>query len=251
MVTVSNQFDDLGLPQTLEVHNPNALCVPTEKNPMPPGQPLVRDHYKCYDAMGPIVSRPVTLADQFQYREVTVLHPILFCNPADKNGGGIVNQIDHITCYMTDPPGGLVPGMVTIRNQFYQYESLELGPPMALCVPSKKIEWTPVTTTTTTQETTTTVIVETTTTTSPPTTTTTMPPPIECAAAAAPMCDGWCPPEQECVENFQAPGTCVCEMSIAVCGDGQFGPPQCWGSCPPEAPICREVMAGMCGCTPY
>jgi len=246
MVTVSNQFDDLG-PQYLEVYNPDALCVPTEKNPMPPGQPLMRDHYKCYGAAGSPVFRSVTLMDQFQDAYVMVLHPILFCNPADKNGEGIVNQIDHLTCYATDPPG-LIPPMVTIRNQFHQQgEYLELGPSLALCVPGKKIGWTPVTTTTTTQETTTTAIVDTTTTTTTSTPTTTLLPPPPCEQSLPPACDGACPPGTECV---QAGPLCVCELSIAVCGDGQFGPPLCWGSCPPEAPICRD-MGGMCVCTPY
>ena len=132
VVEVMNQFG----PQTLDVGNPNSLCVPTEKFPGPIPLPLMLDHYKCYDAFGPPVLFPATLTDQFQPQAVTVMDPFLFCNPVDKNGEGITNPDGHLTCHYTEPPG-LPIGPIPVRNQFHE-DIVDVWEPLGLCVPSSK-----------------------------------------------------------------------------------------------------------------
>jgi len=67
-------------------------------------------------------------------------------------------------------------------------------------------------------------------------------------AGSPPQCDGECPPGEECVQDTLGnPANCICESSIATCGDGQFPAPQCWGECPPATPICADV-GGSCAC---
>jgi hypothetical protein len=177
-VTVANQF---GL-HDLEIQKPDALCVPTEKFPPAP-VPLLRDHYKCYEASGPLVGAPVNLLDQFGPASVTLIEPVLFCNPVDKNGEGISNDFDHLTCYQTEPPGVPV-GLIPFLNQFHE-DVLDVGPPVALCVPSEKLGWTTTTSTTTT---------------------TTLPA-DPCEFTPWPICNGFCPPGLFCRPD---PGTCQC-----------------------------------------
>jgi len=141
-VSVDNQFRN---GQTLTVKQPDLLCVPSEKFPQPIPVPLNRDHYKCYEAQGDPVNAIVTLADQFRPETgVQVVEPFLFCTPVDKNGEGILNPVEHLTCYHTLPPG-LPVGIIPIRNQFGM-DTLDVSSPVALCVPSIKHWGTPTTT---------------------------------------------------------------------------------------------------------
>jgi hypothetical protein len=138
-VSIDNQFG----PQLLEVVGaPEKLCVPTEKFPGPVPQPLPRDHFNCYPVFGSPVGAPVSLVDQFQGLLSTALNPILFCNPVDKNGGGILNPADHLTCYDLLPEG-LAVGPVPIRNQFFDPTLLTVDVASALCVPSTKVAFGP------------------------------------------------------------------------------------------------------------
>jgi hypothetical protein len=131
-VISTNQFGS----QTLNLGISRTLCVPTEKL-FTPG-PVSIDHFHCYDAAGPSVDIGVSIRDQFQPQSVAVLDPFLFCNPADKNGEGIQNPIDHLTCYNYIPPGMPV-GPVPIINQFFpESTQLDVADPFALCVPSLK-----------------------------------------------------------------------------------------------------------------
>jgi hypothetical protein len=123
---------------TLTLGTSRHLCLPTEKLIPPPG-PASTDHFHCYDATGPSVDIGVSLADQFQHQNVTVLDPVLFCNPADKNGSGIQNPTDHLTCYTYTPAGAPVLPLVPIINQFFpEATQLDVAEPLALCVPSLK-----------------------------------------------------------------------------------------------------------------
>jgi hypothetical protein len=130
-VISTNQF---GV-QPLTLGTPDSLCVPTEKL-ISPG-PVDLDHYKCYQAAGAPVDVGVTILDQFQFHETLVLEPKLFCTPADKNDEGIDDEINHLTCYRTDPVGQ-TPGLIPISNQFSALDQLELIEPDLLCVPSTK-----------------------------------------------------------------------------------------------------------------
>jgi hypothetical protein len=131
-VISTNQFGA----QSLNLGNSRYLCVPTEKL-LTPG-PVSIDHFHCYDATGPSLDIGVSLADQFQQQSVSVLDPFLFCNPADKNGEGIQNPTDHLTCYNYTPPG-LPVGPVPFTNQFFPASDvLDVFEPVALCVPSLK-----------------------------------------------------------------------------------------------------------------
>ena len=131
-VISTNQFG--AQPLTLGV--PDSLCVPTEKLISPGTVDL--DHYKCYGATGAQIDVGVTLLDQFQARTALVLEPELFCTPADKNGEGIDDPINHLTCYSTNPVGQ-PPGLIPITNQFLAGDQLDLLGPDLLCVPSTKI----------------------------------------------------------------------------------------------------------------
>lgn len=143
VVRLSNQFDRPGQPpQTWRVLEPVALAVPTHKPPHELPQGL--DHYRCYAANGNPIFEGVGLIDQFlPFAGRVVLDPVLFCNPVQKTHAGavtpILNPDQHLACYSTTR----VPfqGQRDIRNQFGG-QTLALGPPDTLCVPTRKIAWT-------------------------------------------------------------------------------------------------------------
>jgi hypothetical protein len=103
------------------------------------------DHFKCYrakDLKNPkFIGTTVALSDQFGVNDgaFDVKKPALFCNPADKNGEGIRNPADHLTCYKVKGPK--LPKEdrpnVEIANQLGALE-LEVQKPFLLCVPSTK-----------------------------------------------------------------------------------------------------------------
>ena len=137
-VRVTNQF---GV-RNLRLGPARELLVPTRKLIGAQG-PLSIDHFACYSATGGRINKIVTVVDQFHTAPVTrqVREPFLFCNPADKNGEGIVNLDDHLTCYHTQPPG-LPIGTVPIFNQFNPPGlpdlPIQVQEDVALCVPSEK-----------------------------------------------------------------------------------------------------------------
>jgi len=250
-VRLANQFGS----QALSVRAPVTLCVPTEKYPEPPGIPLLRDHYKCYQASGapPSDILPVSLADQFQEQQgVQVLEPYSFCTPVDKNGEGILNPFEHLTCYNTSMLPGIIPGAIPVRNQFHQLEVLEVLEPFGLCVPSWKL--TVVITPTTTTQPPTTITTTTTTTTEPPTTTTTTTvtttstttiPTLCCEFPPGPDYPGLIPAcldtfaghaEQKCfyLGGILLPG--VCDPISERCVQGEVSPSDVCCQCPVPSP---------------
>jgi hypothetical protein len=101
------------------------------------------DHYKCYkvkDLKNPKFSTAtVSLTDQFGINDGSfeVKKPFLFCNPADKNGQGILNVDDHLTCYKVKGPK-LLPAdrpKVVVGNQLGTIQ-LEAKKAVMLCLPS-------------------------------------------------------------------------------------------------------------------
>jgi len=101
------------------------------------------DHYKCYkvkDLKNPkFIAATVSLTDQFGINDGSfeVKKPFLFCNPADKNGQGIFNVDDHLTCYKVKGPK-LLPSnrpKVEVGNQLGTIQ-LEAKKAVMLCLPS-------------------------------------------------------------------------------------------------------------------
>jgi hypothetical protein len=155
---VDNQF---GSSQLLTISSPQYVFVPTEKCVgVPPGDPPCswapgplltpanRDHFMCYVVTsGTPINQSVTLTDQFRTTGTTVTTPNWFCNPVDKNGEGIQDPEDHLTCYLVNQiPFGPTP--VSIRNQFHQFDGTTIPTPqfaigdlIGLCVPSTKVRW--------------------------------------------------------------------------------------------------------------
>jgi hypothetical protein len=140
-VIVSNQFGE----DVLEVTDAAYLVNPALKWGMP-GEPLPDglSHFKCYFANGRPVDMPVQLETQFGHETVHVLHPEIFCNPAEKideNGVRypIVNEVDHLVCYRIEPimPLGLT---VEVIDQFTgdMPFPLHVEENVWLCVPSEK-----------------------------------------------------------------------------------------------------------------
>ena len=141
-VVVENQF---GV-QTLTVLRPYDLCVPAEKDGVPSG--LNMNHFKCYtvaEGSPKFSEQQVDLADQFETKATTVIRPRLLCNPVDKNGEGIVDANNHLTCYAIRDAAGqprLQPQQVEVEDQFALQDLNTLTGDCRklsyLCVPSTK-----------------------------------------------------------------------------------------------------------------
>lgn len=119
--------------------NATYLLLPALKN-VQYGHPPVRNHYLCYEAIGPTQGIPVLLTDQFGDCNVVVLYGKYFCNPVEKRNAGaiypIVDYYAHLTCYTVDNPT-LQSHFVYSLDQF-RYAGLELGRNDCLCNPAIK-----------------------------------------------------------------------------------------------------------------
>ncbi len=107
--------------------------------------PTALDSYKCYkarDLRNPrFAGTNVQLADQFGVNDgaFDVGKPVMFCNPVDLNGSGIMNGTDHLTCYKVKGPV-LAPDdrpTVDVQNDI-ALSQLRIKKPTLLCVPSTK-----------------------------------------------------------------------------------------------------------------
>ncbi|HEV8487788.1 MAG TPA: hypothetical protein VGV87_29875, partial [Blastocatellia bacterium] len=106
------------------------------------------DHFKCYDVRSDANFTPfeVELHDQFETEVVTVVKPLLLCNPVVKCVDGdctqVLNQDDHLVCYETRDSRGTTnfeKREVIISNQFGQQQRITvLRRANLLCVPSLK-----------------------------------------------------------------------------------------------------------------
>lgn len=142
-VTVSNQFGT----QFMAISAPSML-VPAGILPLLPSPDL--DHYRCYGGQQISVFTPrvVTLQDSFITETVTVLQPVMFCNPMTKthNGGvtGIQHPDVHLTCFQTSKsifPGGSVNLQDQFLTELVNPENYPIRPPDMLCVPSLLVSW--------------------------------------------------------------------------------------------------------------
>lgn len=96
------------------------------------------DHFVCYTGKFPkFEKRQVTLRDQFHPTAVqtTVLKPLVFCNPAAKNGEPLYEETGHLECYKTKPEK--LKRTVLVRNQFGQ-RTVSTKKSNILCLPSGK-----------------------------------------------------------------------------------------------------------------
>jgi hypothetical protein len=142
-IQIDNQF---AKNETLPLTYRDVLAVPSQKI-APPTPPL--DHFKCYEASGPLVELggPLDVIDQFHYDDYltpALGPPMMFCNPVDKVHGTVTtssNPDNHLTVYWIETITGY--WTVTVDNQFndpaMSQELLVYGP-VALAVPTQKLE---------------------------------------------------------------------------------------------------------------
>lgn len=137
-VDVRNQF----IGQRLTLGPAQYLLVPAEK--VEPGSefPVMLDHYKCYPVIhGKELDENAHLMDQFIDEDVAVGKPVFFCNPVDKNGEGIINEVDHLVFYEIDPNTVFDPPLsIEAVDQFNLYP-LTVTTSLWLGVPSAKLQW--------------------------------------------------------------------------------------------------------------
>ena len=137
--TISNQFGT----QDLALSGPTILAVPAGLTPLSPSADL--DHYECYAAqlLNQQFNSPlVTLQDAFITEDVTVILPVLFCNPMIKSFNGLTtiqHPDTHLTCYSTSPAHAQ-SGNVNTTDQFFT-KAYPIETPDWLCVPSLKLKW--------------------------------------------------------------------------------------------------------------
>jgi hypothetical protein len=137
--TISNQFGT----QKLAMGGPTSVAVPAGVSPLLPSTDL--DHYGCYEAQAETQFNPiqVTLQDTFITETITVVQPVLFCNPTHKNHNGVTDILHpdtHLTCYATSQ-SGFQGGTVTTTDQFFTTTTFPIQAPDLLCVPSLKLSW--------------------------------------------------------------------------------------------------------------
>jgi hypothetical protein len=147
IVEVDNQFGA----QSLYLPGRADLCVPAEKDGV--ASTLDVNHYKCYRAQVPegeprFLNRFVFLQDQFEGKQTVVKRPRLFCNPADKNGEGILDSSLALACYQIRQERGqprFTRLFFEVEDQFSdgQPVSTRANKITMLCLPSTVIPPTP------------------------------------------------------------------------------------------------------------
>jgi len=242
-VNIRNQFEETAL----LVDDPTHLLVPTAKNEFCP--PIELDHFKCYDVIADpntVTATGVRLQDQFDdpnEEVVDVREPVKFCNPVNKNGEGILDPEDHLTCYR------IVPQVAkniqaTVENQIDPNgQVIDVRENVYLCVPTRKVDFLSCGG-------------------SFPTCDGPCPEGTGCADTGgececvpsgapfcgdslAPQCDGGCAPAEMCVENF---GICECQPSGGQPCGTVMAAPLCYGECPPGEACVDDL--GTCVCMP-
>jgi hypothetical protein len=140
---ITNQFGTF----TVDVKKAQYMLVPSAKSRNAPPAPLVNpqlDHFKCYKVTKGKFKRDALLPaiDQFQNLSLQVRKPLRLCTPADKNDEGIINPVNHLTCFKARDRSETFqpPGTVFINNQFTgisgQPSTFDLFRVTELCVPS-------------------------------------------------------------------------------------------------------------------
>lgn len=145
-IRVVNQFGEI----FLDTKKPDRLLVPSAKDLDNPVAALVdpeAEHFKCYkvkvtEGTPNFEERVVLLSDQFvPPTQFTVKKPERLCNPVNKNGEGIANDVTHLLCYKVKQlkEAGKFEKItgIHINNQFGALQ-LDAKKPKELCVPSTK-----------------------------------------------------------------------------------------------------------------
>ncbi len=117
------------------IHTPGEACNST---------PLFSalDHFQCYDIDDATRLKPrpkVSLSDQFGLRNNVRVkkRATSYCTPVDKNGEGLTNSDNTLTCYKTEK-GRDAKLNIEISNQFGE-QKFKLKKPKLLCVPSIQV----------------------------------------------------------------------------------------------------------------
>lgn len=158
-VVIENQFEK----RTITVTQPRYLLTPTGKNKI--GIPIERiisivkekaankligaivppvpqnaNHYLCYDIEPYVVSKGVSLKDQFQSKGFEVIRAKYLCNPVQKNHDGktyeIIDRETHFVCYEVIPHNTINRKVIT-HDQF-GIKSLKAVQTEEICVPTVK-----------------------------------------------------------------------------------------------------------------
>jgi hypothetical protein len=135
-VEVDNQFGE----QNFKVSDPVMLAVPTRKEGH--DEFVGPDHYLLYEVVdGEAPGCSVSLEDQFTSEpSVTVLEPVYFGNPVEKNGEPIgLAPETHMVFYRIE--GGPYSDEVWIKNQF-GVVIIDVVDGSLLAVPSEKVDFT-------------------------------------------------------------------------------------------------------------
>src|SRR5262249_22578353 len=99
---------DLDLSGTLTADTDSSRCVTstttstttTSTTTTTPSTTTPGDHFQCYEIKpGALPPTTVTAQDQFGTQSLTLRFPHRLCAPADKNGEGIINQVQHLVGY--------------------------------------------------------------------------------------------------------------------------------------------------------
>jgi hypothetical protein len=138
---VTNQFGTI----TIDLTRRDVLMVPTAKSlvaPPPPLQPPTIDHFQCYRAARSAGSPKfakinVTVADQFESVNLTLLNPYRVCVPANKNGEDPTapSHPDLLLCYKAKSSTKFGTTLAHINNQFGPDDGTLIHR-RELCVPS-------------------------------------------------------------------------------------------------------------------
>ena len=97
------------------------------------------DHYKCYKIKKDniVFSQTASQVDQFGSNNAELKKAFLWCNPVNKNGEGIANNVDHLLCYKIKGLKLDPPPHISTTNQFGN-STLFAKKPFLLCVPGTK-----------------------------------------------------------------------------------------------------------------
>jgi cysteine-rich repeat protein len=124
-------------PGTAMVARPRVLCLPSARDGTPLALPL--DHVKCYRAKLPgFEKRVIDVTNPFEAKNVVVQGRAQLCNPASKDGGGVLNPSGRLLCHrIRDVPGQppFAPRDVVVDNQFGT-ATLTISAARELCVPA-------------------------------------------------------------------------------------------------------------------
>jgi hypothetical protein len=144
----------LGSDQQWQIREPTHLLTPALKNELAPGTPegglppppTHVNHFKCYEATGPRLDRPLILEDQWGIRTAIVDSAFCFCTPVEKilpDGirYPILDPETHLACYRITP--SIHYGIPFVwRDQFFTGTNFALND-ILVCVPSIKDEVVP------------------------------------------------------------------------------------------------------------